>query len=56
MPTGKPIKDGFRADVRRMLQRRGLDPKNFEMVKETYACVYIRDKRDRTIKILNKRN
>lgn len=39
-----------------MLRRRGLDPKNFEMVKETYGSVYFRDRRNGTIKIVNKKN
>lgn len=39
-----------------MLRRRGLDPKNYEPIKETYGSVYFRDKRDGSIKIINKKN
>lgn len=39
-----------------MLEKRGLDPKNFEFVKETYAVLYLRDIRTGAIKIINKNN
>lgn len=39
-----------------MLRRRGLDPKNFELVKETYGTLYVRDIRDGKLKIINKKN
>jgi hypothetical protein len=41
---------------RLMLEKRGLDPKNFEFVKETYAVLYVRDIRTGMMKILNKNN
>lgn len=39
-----------------ILQRRGLDPKNFELVKELYGSLYVRDIRDGKIKVINKVN
>lgn len=39
-----------------MLRRRGLDPKNFVFVKETYGTLYVRDIRTGIVKILNKHN
>lgn len=39
-----------------MMHRRGLTPKNYTLVKETYAALWLRDKRDGTIKIINKYN
>ena len=55
---GKPRKrkDSFDNNHRVMLRRRGLDPTNYELVKETYGSVYLRDKRDGSIKIINKQN
>ena len=55
---GKPRKrkDSFDNNHRVMLRRRGLDPANYELVKETYGSVYLRDKRDGSIKIINKQN
>lgn len=41
---------------RKMLHYRGLDPVNYELVKETYGSMYLRDKRDGSIKIINKKN
>lgn len=39
-----------------MLRRRGLDPKNYEFLKETYASLYLRDKRSGKVKIICKQN
>lgn len=39
-----------------MLRRRGLDPKHYIFVKETYGSVYFRDTRDGSTKIVNKCN
>lgn len=39
-----------------ILKRRGLDPKNFELVKELYGSLYVRDIRDGKIKVINKVN
>jgi hypothetical protein len=41
---------------RAMLQRRGVDPKNYALIKETYSSVYLRDLRDGSLKILYKFN
>lgn len=39
-----------------MLRRRGLDPKDFIIVKDTYVSLYVRDLRNGRIKIINKNN
>ena len=39
-----------------MLRRRGLDPKNFVVVKNTYSLLYLRDVRDGSIRIIAKMN
>ena len=39
-----------------MLRRRGLDPKDFVVVKDTYVSLYVRDLRNGRIKIINKNN
>ena len=39
-----------------MLKIRGLDPKNYTLVKDTYTSLYLRDKRDGSIKILYKKS
>lgn len=38
-----------------MLRCRGLSAKNYTLIKDTYVCLYLRDKRDGSIKILQKR-
>lgn len=42
------------SNQRQMLRIRGLDPKNYTLVKDTYTSLYLRDKRDGSIKILTK--
>ena len=37
-----------------MLRRRGLDPKDVVVVKDTYVSLYVRDLRTGAIKIFNK--
>ena len=44
----------FKSHHYQMLKIRGLDPKNFTLVKDTYTSLYLRDKRDGSIKILYK--
>jgi hypothetical protein len=39
-----------------VLRRRGLDPKNYVLVKETYGSLYVRDTCSGKIKIINKKN
>ena len=39
-----------------MLQRRGMDPRNFVVIKDTYTSLYLRDVRDGTVRILFKFN
>lgn len=39
-----------------MLRRRGLDPKNYEVIKDTYSSLYLRDLRTGAIKIITKMN
>lgn len=39
-----------------MMRRRGLDHKNYTLVKETLTTLWLRDKRDGSIKILSKNN
>ena len=46
----------FTSNQKTMLRRRGLDPNDYELVKNTYACLYIRDIRFGRIKIINKNN
>lgn len=42
------------SNQRQMLRIRGLDPKNYTLVKDTYTSLYLRDKRDGSLKILYK--
>lgn len=44
----------FKSSHYQMLKIRGLNPKNFTLVKDTYTSLYLRDKRDGSIKILYK--
>lgn len=39
-----------------MLRVRGLDPKNYEVVKDTYTSLYLRDLRTGKIMVLYKRS
>lgn len=39
-----------------MLRRRGMDPKKFSFVKESYGCLYVRNIHTGQIKIINKYN
>lgn len=39
-----------------MLRRRGLDPDNYLVIKDTYSSLYLQDQRNGTIKILAKNN
>ena len=52
MPESKPIK--FKNHHYEMLHRRGLKVKNYTLIKETYTSLYLRDKRDGSVKILTK--
>ena len=57
MPDNRKIgRDGFTCNQREMIRRRKLDPANFRFIKETYCALYLRDKRDGSIKIINKQN
>ena len=38
------------------LRRRGMDPKDYAFVKETYGALYIRNIHTGVIKIINKKN
>jgi len=39
-----------------MIKRRGLDPKNYAVLSETYSSLYLLDLRYNKVKILYKRN
>ena len=39
-----------------MLIRRGLDPRNYAVVKSTYTSLYIRDLRDGSLHVIHKNN
>lgn len=39
-----------------IIRRRGLDPINYVVLKETYTSLYLRDQRDGTVKIITKNN
>ena len=39
-----------------MLRRRGLDPKDYAFVKETYVTLFVRNIHTGQIKIINKQN
>ena len=41
---------------RGIIRRRGLDPNNYEVIKDTITSLYLRDKRTGKIKIITKRN
>lgn len=46
----------FTSNHRQMMRIRGLDPKNYTLVKDTYTSLYLRDKRDGSLKILYKKS
>ena len=46
----------FTTTHKKSLQRRGLDPKDYVFVKETYAALYIRNIHTGIVKIINKHN
>lgn len=52
MPKSKPKK--FVGRHYDMMKRRGLSAKNYTLIKETYTSLYLRDKRDGSVKILTK--
>ena len=56
MSSKKKDPKAFDSNQRAMLRRRGLDPKDYELVKDTYVCMYIRDLRFGRIKLINKNN
>lgn len=39
-----------------MLRRRGLNPDNYILIKNTYSSMYLRDRRDGSLKIIFKQN
>lgn len=41
---------------KKMILRRNLDPNNYDVIKETYSSLYLRDKRTGRVKILFKHN
>ena len=43
-------------DQKLMLRRRGLDPKDYVLIKSTYGALYVRNIHTGVVKILNKRN
>ena len=43
-------------DQKVMLLRRGLDPKNYMLIKNTYATMYLLDLRYKKIKVIRKWN
>lgn len=49
-------KTPFTYTHKKSLQRRGLDPKDYVFVKETYGALYIRNIHTGVIKIINKKN
>lgn len=54
MPKEKPSKLTSNQII--MLRRRGLDPKNYVLLKSTYSSLYLRDLRDGSLKIIQKMN
>ena len=44
------------SDQRIMVRRRGLDPDNYRVVKNTYAALYLLDLRYKKIKVIHKWN
>lgn len=49
-------KQPFKPYHHQMLKCRGLDTKDYEIVKETYGSLYIRHKKTKVVKILYKHN
>ena len=49
-------KTSFTAHQQTMLRRRGLNPNDWELVKNTYVSLYIRNIHTGRIKIINKQN
>ena len=39
-----------------MIRRRGLDPKDYDVIKDTFTSLYLRDRRTGKVMILYKRN
>ena len=52
--TGAPMK--MNGNQRKMILRRNLDPNNYDVIKETYSSLYLRDRRTGKVMILYKRN
>ena len=46
----------FTSNQKAMLRRRGLDPKDYVFVKETFGALYVRNIHTGLLKILNKNN
>lgn len=46
----------FTSNQKAMLRRRGLDPKDYEPIKETYGALYIKNIHTGVTKVLNKNN
>lgn len=44
------------ANQQAMIRRRGMDPKNYVVLKETYSSLWLKDLRLNKVKILYKRN
>lgn len=43
-------------DARKMLKRRGLNPDDYVIVKNTYGSLYVKNIHTGTVKIINKKN
>lgn len=46
----------FTSNHKSLLRRRGLDPKDYAFVKETYVTLFVRNVHSGQIKIVNKNN
>ena len=54
MSENDPVK--FKNHHCEMLRLRGLKVKNYTLIKETYTSLYLRDKRDGSVKVITKMN
>lgn len=53
-PKKKP--NALNSTQREILRRRGMDPRNYELVKALYGSLYVRDTRTGKVIVINKQN
>ena len=56
MSAIKPHNNRPNSNQSSVIRRRGLDPNNYVVIKETYTTLYLRDQRTGAVKIITKNN